>query len=844
MQQFNVFTKVVMKAFLVLIFVLPEFLAAQKPTATPTTPPAGAPARGSGMGGFKMPSIGRVYGKVLDAGTKKPLEFASITIFLSFGKKDSLVGGGLSLENGDFNVNKLPLGRLKLKITSLGFKEIEKTAILSQPDNIELDLGDFSLTSDAEVLKSVEVTGQKSSLQLGLDKKIFNVDKNINATGGTADEVLKNVPSVTIDNDGNAQLRNQATLVYVDGRPTPMSLNQIPANQIDQIEIITNPSAKYEASATGGIINIIMKKNKEFGYNGFLSAAAGTGRRSAFTGNLNFRQGRWNTTGFVSLTQMKNPTKGFSYRTNFDGNGVPKSFFEQENTNIFNNAFNMARLSVDYTLNNRNTLTAAGNWATGKFQFDDTQNFRFLNANRNVVSSGTRQIVPDNNFERYTAQLIWKKTFPKKNKELTADFQHNFGSSENNGDWFTNGVQSARNTGGNEGGESIFQLDFTNPLNDSTKLETGFRSVYGVQSSRYLLENKRNDAYFIDPTLSQDFESTNMVNAAYLTYSSRFRTWSYQAGLRYEQSNFNAKSNLSDRSTWGFNYPSKASEIMNVLFPSLYLSKKIDTKQEVQVNLSRKLQRPGMMQIMPVIFATDSLNIRQGNPQLTPEFINLAEVNYSRIFGASNWLSTVYFRFEESPIVPFAKRRDDTSLVLINTFINGEQGLKVGFDNILKLQLTKNLELTTNLNVFNTQIQTGATAGNISNSGWALNTKGSILWKLPKDFSVQLSGNYESDQIVPQGIRKEVWFTDFSLKKDFFKIASLTFNVSDIFDTRNQRFIYTTPLFISDISRRRETRFFRLTAQIRFGKIDANMFKSRKQAPKGRSEQQDMDFGG
>ena len=303
--------------------------------------PGGMPA-----GGGKMPSMsGRVYGKIVDATTKQPIEFASVIALRPMGKRDSMLGGGLTLQNGEFNIDNVPLGGIKVKVSFLGFKDfVKQNVMIMPPDNMEVDLGDIELQSDSKVLSTVDVTAQKSSMQLSLDKKVFNVDKNITATGGTAEDVLKNVPSVTVDGDGNAKLRNNNTTIYVDGRPTMLSMNQIAADQIESVEVITNPSAKFEASTTGGIINIVTKKNKKPGYNGFIGLSAGTGNRYNATANLNVKEGRTNVTGFYTLNSSKNPTIGYSNRTNFDSTGAVSNYYNQKTKSSFDNLFQVGRL--------------------------------------------------------------------------------------------------------------------------------------------------------------------------------------------------------------------------------------------------------------------------------------------------------------------------------------------------------------------------------------------------------------------------------------------------------------------------------------------------------------------
>ncbi|HRH10745.1 MAG TPA: carboxypeptidase regulatory-like domain-containing protein, partial [Bacteroidia bacterium] len=232
---------------------------------------------------------GRVYGKLIDAKTKKPIEFASVVVL--WHNKDSLLGGSLTKENGEFNIENLPaMGGFRFRATQIGYKKTETKFFLQMPAKLEVDLGDLKMELDEKLLGEVEVVAEKKQVEMSIDRRTYNVDKDISVRGGSAVDVMKNVPGVTVDGDGNAQLRNQSPTIFVDGRPTNLTLQQIPADQIDRIEVITNPSVKFDASATGGILNIVMKKNLKPGYNGMFMGYVGTGDRYGGMANFNLKE--------------------------------------------------------------------------------------------------------------------------------------------------------------------------------------------------------------------------------------------------------------------------------------------------------------------------------------------------------------------------------------------------------------------------------------------------------------------------------------------------------------------------------------------------------------------------
>ncbi|MCE3258502.1 MAG: hypothetical protein K0S12_143, partial [Bacteroidetes bacterium] len=343
---------------------------------------------------------GRVYGKIIDAKTKKPVEYATVVVL--WYNKDSLIGGALTKENGEFAVENLPaMGGFRFRATQVGFKKYETKIYIQLPNKLEQDLGDIKLEIDEKLLNEVEVTAEKNTVVMSIDKRTYNVDKDLSAKGGTAVDVMKNVPGVTVDADGNAQLRNQSPMIFVDGRPTNLTLQQIPADQIDRIEVITNPSVKYDASATGGILNIIMKKNLKPGYNGMLMAYIGTGDRYGGMGNLNLKEGKWNYSLMYSYNQAINNTTGFTKRTQFDSLKNPSLYFNQENNTTFKTMFNFGRLGIDYSINNRNTLSLNGMIMAGNFDTDDQQVYEALDKNQKKLIYGDRINEQEAAFQNY-----------------------------------------------------------------------------------------------------------------------------------------------------------------------------------------------------------------------------------------------------------------------------------------------------------------------------------------------------------------------------------------------------------------------------------------------------------
>ena len=382
--------------------------------------------------------------------------------------------------------------------------------------------------------------------------------------------------------------------------------------------------------------------------------------------------------------------------------------------------------------------------------------------------------------------------------------------------------------------QTTFTLDYTLPINDSTKLETGVRSLWDGRDNLLKVDSFAYASALYKPIDYLNFNYTfdNFINATYVNLIGKMKHgWAYQAGFRYEQSNFIGKSQTDNKN---FNYAYPTDNFLKTLFPSLYLTKKVDKNTEWQLNFSRKIGRPTFTQVSPYASFADRNSLRRGNPELRPEFANLAEVNFNKIMGKYNLLSALYFKQVDDPIAIIAFRETKDPSQLITTFVNGKNNRSIGLDNTLRISIGKTAELMTNFNVFNTLFA----YQDYENTGWAWNGKSTFTAKIPKDLTLQLTGGYETPIIIPQGTRGGMYFADFSIRKDLWnKTGTLSFIVNDIFNSKRLKVNYDTPQYLWDASRRRDNRYVRVTLQKRFGKMDASVFKPRKAGAKSVREQ-------
>ncbi|MEO8760087.1 MAG: TonB-dependent receptor, partial [Bacteroidia bacterium] len=519
------------------------------------------PGGGGGAPGGKMPSIAHLYGKVIDATTKEPVEFASVALL--WFDKDSAVAGCLVKTNGDFSLDNLSFGAFRLRISFIGYKTIEQKMFINM-QNIDKDLGNIMLAPDEALLKDVVVTEEKSTVQMSIDRKIYNVDKDISTRGGTGLDAVKNIPSVTVDADGNVSLRNNSVAIYVDGKPTTLTLQQIPSDQIDRVEIITNPSVKFDASTTGGILNVILKKNSKPGYNGMVMGGIGTNDRYNGMGSLNIKQGKFNISGMYNFNTQTNHNDGLTQRNNITLsppiNGITEKYYNQTDTNRMKNTFQFARLAIDYYINNRSTLTVSGNYVHGSFNSNDFQHYGYNDINNAFITGGDRINSTRTSFNNYTGQINYQHTYPKQGKEFTTSLTLNGGDMNTSYTYttyqaqpFPHILQTAK--GGTPSWMYTYQADYVNPINDHSKIETGVRSYMKRSFSTQQTFNQDSVGDMVAFTdLTNNYNITSLTNAAYVNYSSKLFGIDYQAGLRFEESYY--KGNITNKNTsFSYMYP-------------------------------------------------------------------------------------------------------------------------------------------------------------------------------------------------------------------------------------------------------------------------------------------------
>ncbi|OQP56953.1 hypothetical protein A3860_10285 [Niastella vici] len=844
----------------------------------------GAGGGGNRQGGGQQMNIGHFYGRIIDKTTNKGLDAASVQLFqnkfdtVSKKRADVVIGGMLTGRNGDFSLESLPVfGQFKLVITAIGYKKIEQKIAFdikmgpgmdrSQLLNaVDKDLGNIKMDQDATMLQDVTVTGSKPMIQMGVDRKIFNVEKSITASGGTAIDVMRQVPSVNVDIDGNVSLRNAAPQIFVDGRPTTLSMDQIPADAISSIEIITNPSAKYDASGgQSGILNIILKKNRKTGYNG--SVRAGVDSRGKFNGggDINLRQGKVNVFANAMYNQRKSKGWGETDRTSFMDS--KEAYTKQYSKNVFNGAFAFGRFGFDYFIDNRNTISLSQSIVNGDFKPDNRTN-SIYDTTSGGFTTQYRNTTGKNNFRNYGTQLSYKHLFARAGQEWTADLNYNQSKNTNYSDiryrsFSDIDMKNAINDenlqtidGGGQNKFFIAQTDYVNPITDKIKLEAGLRAqVRKFESFQY---NYFNGTFA--PSFSNNFEYTDHVYAGYVTYSQKIKeSFNYQLGLRAESSGYEGKQIGKD--TYKNDFPLS-------LFPSVFLSKTLQHKQDLQLNYTRRINRPNFFQLMPNTDYSDPLNYQTGNPALKPEFTHSLELSYQKTYGknGNTFLATLFGKYTTDLISRYqypGKLGNFPDSVYIATYINASTAYASGLELIFRNNFTKWWDVTTSTNIYYSKINGSNVIANLENERTSWSAKMNHNFKFNKGWSVQISGDYQGKSALPvstsnsgsggggggfggggggrggggfgggqptttQGYINANYGVDMGLRKDIAikkNTATISVNWSDIFRTRRY-FVHSEATgFVQDDWRRRDPQIVRLNFSYRFGKFDASLFK-------------------
>ncbi|MCO6498807.1 MAG: TonB-dependent receptor [Vicingus serpentipes] len=773
-----------------------------------------------------------LFGQVLDdQGTGLP--YVSVGVFNA---KDSSYAKGVATEmNGKFSM-QVPSGTYYAKISFLSFEEkIVSNIVITDKD---VDLNKIKMVPSIKNLEEFEVVEERKLMELDLDKRVFNVDKDITNQGANATEILDNVPSVAVDVDGNVSLRgSQNVRILINGKPSGMTgistseaLKQLQGSQIEKIEVITNPSSRYDAEGEVGIINIILKQDKREGING--SVNVDFGYPSNYGGGFNLTIKRKNFSVFtgyatnyrespgsrISNQQFTYPDTSFRYDSKTTMDRVEK------NHNL--------RLGTEVFLNQYNSFTISGNYNVGDGDNENNVSYTDFDGTGELIQELKRQEIEDKDLGSHDVSLNYRKTFKKKDRLLTFDVQQSANkdnesstiSQTNNHVLEDNIEQRAYN---NEGSINwLFQTDYVHPIKDG-KIEAGLKANLREVTDDYAVEELDDSlgSWEYIPGFRNDMLYNENVSAAYLMLGKKVKKFSYQLGVRSEYTEM--KTNL--RTTNEVNNRTYLS-----FFPSAHLSYELKKENSLQMSYSRRIQRPRHWWLLPFFSFSDSRSTFSGNPNLLPEFTDAFEVGHLKYWGKASLLSSVYYRYTTGTMdwITFSDGDGVTQRMPVNLGITNAFGIEFSGS----YELKKWWDLRGSFNFYREIIEGSFDGVRYGSDTWAWSTRLNSKWTIKKKVNLQSSFNYNAPQQSPQGSNKARYSLDAGFSFDLLKgNGTISFNVKDMFNTRKRRSTSYGDNFVSEQEMQWRSRYFRVSFTYRI---------NQKKKRGGDRDYEDFDGGG
>lgn len=762
-------------------------------------------------------------GQVVDAVSQRPIQAATVSLM----RKDSVIlAGTTSAADGSFSFGSIPEARMGnrpdghylLRISVIGYQPFYRTYTAGEKSS--LNTGIIRLKQEADQLQSIVVVGEKAAFKTEIDKKVFNVDRSLASKGGTAADALRQIPTLSIDATGNVTLRNGPPVILVDGKVTTLTLDQIPSDQIQTIEVIPNPSARYDAEGNNGIVNIVMKKNRKPGMNGSVTGVWSTLRELYGFLNTNIYQNRWNFT----LNYMAHRHRSVSNTTTSLLNLTDHTSLEQQGRSVRTGPFQKVRAGADFFMDAHNTFSLSTDIGGGFHPTVGGQTSAYLNAAGGIDSSSRRKTTEADHFLFTHTEFDYTHTFkPQGAKwETSATLETYHGPSTgtytmqylDKGGAATSAPYLQEYGGSARASDLTFQSDLTNPLRDGkARLEAGLKAIVhnNHSNNNFLDYDNTGKQYIVNPLASYDYSYADNTYAAYGSYNDHIGSkFSYMAGLRVERYDYTGT--LNDLHTQ-FSFHNTG------LYPSLFLTQKTGEDGEFHLNYSRRVNRPQWWQITPWTNYANPQNPQTGNPHIQSENTNLGELSYNLSKGGTTLNATVYVKNTISPIISFnIPLSNDT---LLSTFKNGNSSNTYGSEFIVKVPLLKWWSATTNLNFFQTSINADNLSKWLSNSGFSWFAKLNSEMKLAGIYTVQLTGNYNAPNIIAQGKIMASGGLDVAVKREFMKnrAATLILSLSDILNTQQSRIMTGSPnSFIQYAITKPETRVLKVNFTYTFGK--------------------------
>ncbi|MFL1896972.1 TonB-dependent receptor domain-containing protein [Aquimarina sp. 2-A2] len=714
--------------------------------------------------------LGSVKGKVIDKLRKEPIPYATIVIQ---DLKEEIISGGITTESGEFLVNNIPNGNYTLKIQFIGYASYA-TPISINRKNRNFDIGTIELLEEAESLDDVTIVAERTTIEQKIDRKVINVGKDLTTTGGSAAEIMNNIPSVNVDQDGNIALRgNQNVRILVDGKPTNISaaqlLKQIPSTSIKTIELITNPSAKYNPEGMSGIINIVLHKNSNIGLNGNINFGLNFDKNARFNSSidLNYRSGKFNIYGNYGNSSRKSLGAGYVFREDEDSQQF-FSFLDNTNSHLF-------KVGIDYYLDDHNTLSFYTNQNIYDGGTTGTTDIRFVENPQNNLS---QLLFAQGENIGSTYNFDYKHTFKEEEHSIELEVDYNVFDEDKTDQFLFTGntafLQNYTDLIDNKRENTTINLDYINPISETDKLEIGYEARFRRTENGYISSLFANSDYAYDRD----------IHSGYVTYGKTLKKWSYQIGARVES--YKVTATLDNERIFEDDYVT--------VYPSAYINYTPEEKNSYQLSYSRRVDRPGLNQVNPIREWSTPRIISIGNPALDPQFTNSIEFNYTRKLEKGSLTAGVFYRLINDEINQTLLENPDVEDGQILTFDNFDNNTAYGFELSSNYKVATWWSLNVSVDLYG-QTQKGVVGTTTREvDAFVYNFRLSNTFKATKNLSFQLFGFYRGPQEGIQFETEEFYFVNTGARYSFLNNkATFSINFNDIFNTQKFRFNSDVP---------------------------------------------------
>jgi len=731
---------------------------------------------------------GSITGKVIDKDLKEPIAYAAIVI--KSANDNKTITGGITKEDGSFEIKKLPEGNLLFEIQFIGYKTYSKKITISK-NNYTIALGTIYLEENAEQLDGVELIAERTTIVQKVDRKVINVGKDLTTAGATASDIMNNIPSVNVDQQSGAlSLRgNPNVRVMVDGKlsnvPVAQLLKQLPSTSIKSIELITNPSAKYNPEGMSGIINIVLHKNANIGFNGSINTGLTVDEEAKFNSSidLNYRNGKFNIYGNYGNNIGKYVNRGRIHRIDQNSNLL----FNFNN----NNKSHLYKIGIDFFLNDKNTISFFTNQNTFDGKGSSLNSVLFNNNSNNLVQSTIN--LNDNKSQQYN--FDYKLEFKKDGHNIELEIDRNNFKSGDDVSYVNSGASvfpNYKDFTNTKREQTIANLDYVNPIDSISKLEVGLEArIFETNKDYNSTGFSFNSSGSIIPTPSSDFVYKMDIYSAYATFGQKYKKWSYQVGARIEDVSIKADTNTVRTFT----------DKYTQIYPSAFITYSPTEKNQFQISTSRRVDRPGLGQVNPIRQWSTPLVSSFGNPALVPQFTNSYELNYTRRLKKGSITTGVFYRTIKDNISRSVSldRTDLESARTILSFGNFDKTSAYGIEFSTNYKPLKWWSINGSFDLFS-QTQTSISERlvftnstpteddiieenvEIDNTTWNLRMSNSFT--VTKKLTLQAFGMYRGKNKGVQFTRKPMSFVNIGARHSFAQgKGTVSVNYNDIFNT-------------------------------------------------------------